>query len=71
MDCSPPSLSVGFSRQEFWSGLSCPPPGDLPNLGAETKSRISLALDGGFFTTSASWEAACLEATDPHKGMNE
>ena len=32
MDCSPPgsSLSMGFSRQEYWSGLSCPPLGDLP-----------------------------------------
>ena len=33
MDCSPPSFSVpgGFSRQEYWSGLPCPPPGYLPN----------------------------------------
>ena len=31
VDCSPPtSLSMGFSRQEYWSGLPCPPPGDLP-----------------------------------------
>ena len=31
MDCSPPTpLSVGFSRQEYWSGFPCPPPGDLP-----------------------------------------
>ena len=29
-------LSMGFSRQEHWSGLSCPPPGDLPDLGIET-----------------------------------
>ena len=28
-------LSVEFSRQEYWSGLSCPPPGDLPNPGIE------------------------------------
>ena len=35
MDCSPPSSSVygGFSRQEYWSGLPCPSPGDLPNPG--------------------------------------
>ena len=39
MDCSPPGSSVhgdspwGFSRQEHWSGLPCPPPGDLPNPG--------------------------------------
>ena len=34
MDCSPPGcLSMGFSRQEYWSGLPFPPPGDLPNPG--------------------------------------
>ena len=47
-------LSMGFSRQEYWRGLSCPPPGDLPNPGIESGS---LALAGGFFTTSATWEA--------------
>ena len=31
-------LSVGFSRQEYWSGLPCPPPGDLPDLGIEPRS---------------------------------
>ena len=31
-------LSMGFSRQEYWSGLPCPPPGDLPNPGIECKS---------------------------------
>ena len=44
-------LSMGFSRQEYWSGLSCPPPGDLPNLGIEPASLMSPALAGGFFTT--------------------
>ena len=39
MDYSPPApLSMGFSRQEYWSGLSCPPPGDLPYLGIELMS---------------------------------
>ena len=38
-----------FSKQEYWSGLPCPPPGDLPNLGTEPKSP---AWAGGFFTTS-------------------
>ena len=34
VDCSLQSpLSTGFSRQEYWSGLPCPPPGDLPNPG--------------------------------------
>ena len=32
------SLSMGFSRQEYWSGLPCPPPGDLPNAGIEPGS---------------------------------
>ena len=48
-------LSMGFSRQESWSGLLCPPPGDLPHLGLEPKSLMSPALAGGFFT-SATWE---------------
>ena len=39
MDCSPPDSSVhGFSRQEYWSGLLCPPPGDLSNLEIEPAS---------------------------------
>ena len=50
-------LSRGFSRQEYWSGLPCPPPGDLPNLGIELMSLMSPALAGGFFTTSTTWAA--------------
>ena len=50
-------LSMGFSQQEYWSGLPCPPPGDLPNPGTEPESLISPALADGFFTTSATWEA--------------
>ena len=40
MDCSPPGSSVhgDFSRQEYWSGLPCPPPGDLPNPGTGPRS---------------------------------
>ena len=45
-------LSMGFSRQEYWSGLPCPPPGDLPDPGIELESLTSPALAGGFFTTS-------------------
>ena len=45
-------LSMGFSRQEYWSGLPCPPPGDLPDPGIEPTSLRSSALAGGFFTTS-------------------
>ena len=50
-------LSMGFSRQEYWSGLPCLPPGDLPNPGIEPMSLMSPALAGRFFTTSATWEA--------------
>ena len=37
MDCSPPGSSVGFSRQEYWSGLPFPSPGDLPNPGIKPR----------------------------------
>ena len=50
------SLSTGFSRQEYWSGLSCPPSGDLPHPGIEPMSLKSPALAGRFFTTSTTWE---------------
>ena len=50
-------LSMEFSRQEFWSGLPFPPPGDLSNPGLEHASPAFLALAGGFFTTNATWEA--------------
>ena len=51
------SLSMEFSRQEYWSGLPCPPPGDLPDPGIKLASLLSPVLAGGFFTTSATWEA--------------
>ena len=50
-------LSMGFSRQEYWSELPCPSPSDLPDPGIEPQSLASPALAGGFFTTSATWEA--------------
>ena len=46
-----------FSRQEYWSGLPCPPPGDLPDPRIEPMSLMSPALAGGFLTTSTTWEA--------------
>ena len=53
VDCSRQApLSMGFSRQEHWSGLPFPPPGGLPG------PRSNLA--GGFFTSSAAWEACVL-----------
>ena len=45
-------LSVGFSGQEYWSGLPFPPPGDLPNPGIEPMSLVSPAMAGRFFTTA-------------------
>ena len=44
-------LPMGFSRQEYWSGLPFPAPGDLPNPGIEPTTSVSTALAGGFFTT--------------------
>ena len=48
---------MGFSRQEYWSGLPCSSPGDLPDPGIEPASLMSPALAGVSFTTSATWEA--------------
>ena len=44
-------LSIGFPRQEHWSGLPFPPPGDLPDAGIQPASPVIPALAGGFFTT--------------------
>ena len=49
------SLSMGFFRQEYWSGLLCPLPGDLSDPGTEPVSLISPVLAGRFFTTSATY----------------
>ena len=54
--CQAP-LSTGFSRQEYWSGLPCPPPGDLPDPGVISVSLPSPALAGSFFIANATWEA--------------
>ena len=55
--CQAP-LSMQFSRKEYWSGLPCPPPGDLPKPEIEpyVLSLMSPALAGGFFTTSTTWK---------------
>ena len=59
-------LSMGVSRQEYWSVLPCLPPGDLPNPEIEHTSLMFPALPGRFFPTRATWEApnawvTCLE----------
>ena len=57
-DCSLQGFSVqGILQQEYWSELPCPPPGDLPYLEIEPTFLKSPALAGGFFTSSATWEA--------------
>ena len=68
-------LSMGFSRQEYGSGLSCPSPGDLPDPGMEPTSLGSPALAGGFFTTNTTlWlyesevAQSCLTLRDPMDG---
>ena len=59
VDCGLPGSSVHgiLYRQEHWSELPCPPPGDLPNPGIEPESLMSPALAGVFFTISVTWEA--------------
>ena len=44
-------LSMGFPKQEYWSGLPFPPPGHLPDPGIELVSSESPEMAGGFFTT--------------------
>ena len=58
-----PSLSMGFSRQEYWNGLPCPPPNDLLDPGIKLTSLISPALAGGFFTTSAIWTSYYMDTS--------
>ena len=50
-------LAMGLSRQEYWNGLPCFSPGDLPNPGVKLVSLTSPALTDGFFTTGATREA--------------
>ena len=54
--CQAP-LAMGFSRQEYWSGLSCHPPRDLPDSWIKLTSLMSPTLAGRLFNTSATWEA--------------
>ena len=62
-------LSMEFSRQEYWSGLPFPSPGDLSNPGTELASLVPPALTGSFFTTSplqfSSVAQSCLTLFDP------
>ena len=49
-------LSMGFSRQEYWSGLPFPASGDFPDPRIELVSLTSPALAGSIFTASATWK---------------
>ena len=51
----PAPLSMGFSRQEYWSELPCPPSGDLPNLGTEPASPVSNALKADTHPPPSHW----------------
>ena len=51
---------MGFSRQEYWSGLPFPSPGDLPDPGIKPTSLRSPVMAGKIFTTSSTWEASLL-----------
>ena len=63
MECSLPTpLSMGFSRQEYWSGLPCPSPGDLPNPEIESASLMSPVLADGFFIIGTTWEVGLRQA---------
>ena len=53
---NPMDSSLVFIRHKYWSGLPCPPAGDLPDPGIEPVSLTSAALAGRVFTTSATWE---------------
>ena len=51
-------------KKEYWSRLPFPPPEDLPDPGIEPRSHVNPALAGGFFTTSATWEALHIRCTE-------
>ena len=57
-------LSIGSSRQEYWSGLPFPSPGDLPYPGIKPASLMSPALAGRSVSTGATWEAFLLWVVD-------
>ena len=69
-------LSMGFLRQEYWSDLPWPPPGDLPNGGTKLMFPASPALIGGFFTTESPRKCFLLRAIilswgpNPHDSSN-
>ena len=71
MDCSPcqAPLSMGFSRQDYWSRSPCPPPGDLPNPGIKPTSLMSPMPAGMFFTTGAAGKPSWLTSLCIKRGF--
>ena len=68
--CQAP-LSMEFSRQEYWSGLPFPTPGDFPNSGIEPTSLASPALVDGFFTTVSSGKLESLLCVIYHNSLGK
>ena len=64
-------LSMGFSRQEYWSGLPFPSPGDLPDPGMEPRCPASSALAGGFFTTMLKHAPVCKNPTATFRSISQ
>ena len=62
-------LSVGFSRQEYWSGMPFPPPGDIPDPGIEPEYPAFPSLEGMFFTSWATREALIHNAAAAAKSL--
>jgi len=66
------TLTIEFSRQEYWSGLPFPTPGDLPYPGIEPESLMTPAMAGGFFVNCATWEGGHIKQkkNNEHKQQN-
>ena len=64
-------LSMGFARQEYWSGLTCLLSRDLSNPGIEPASLMPPALVGRFFTTSTTWKDLTGHWENVHQNHNE
>ena len=60
-------LSMGFSRQEYWSGLPCPPPGDLPDSGIEPTSPVSYSFR---LLRLLHWQVGSLPLAPPGKACS-
>ena len=56
-------LSMGFSWQEYLSGMPCPPPRDIPDQGIEPSALKSRVMAGRLFITSTTWEAHIVDCS--------